>query len=159
MAVLTLSLGGAGVVSAEPSTQPPPPGAPAPDGRPHKRMGFLTPEEQTKLENARKQALANDPSIQADMDAIKQQRELAKQSGVKPTPEERQAMMAKMKGLKEKTDAAMVKADPSIAPIMEKIKAHHQEMMQKFGEKRAAKKDGTGGGQSAAGTPLAPTAK
>lgn len=116
------------------------------------KMDYLTPEEQAKLEAARKKAAETDPSIKADMEALKQEREAMKSSGVKPTPEQRQAMMAKRKAIEEKSEAAMLKADPTIAPILEKVKAHRQEMMAKMGKRG---QDGTKtGGAQAPGTPV-----
>ena len=47
----------------------------------------------------------------------------AHESGQPPTEEEK----TKMHAFREKMDAAMIKADPNVAPIIAKIKAHHHE--------------------------------
>jgi hypothetical protein len=40
-------------------------------------------------------------------------------------------MRQNFKAHREKVDAAMLKADPSVAPILEKVKEHMQERVQK----------------------------
>ncbi len=149
--LLTLALGGPGLVSAQESTTPPQ-GPPAGEGRPKMKMAYLTAEEQAKLEAARNKAVEADPSLKTDMEALKQERQAMKSGGTKPTLEQRQAMMAKAKALEEKSHAAMLKADPTIAPILEKVRAHRQEMMEKMGKRKEGGK--AGGGQQAPGTPV-----
>lgn len=149
-ALFTLALGGSSIVSAQEPTQPPPPGG----ERPKMKMDFLTPEEQAKLDAARKKAMESDPSIKAEFEAMKQQREAAKDSGVKPTPEERKARMEKRRALEDKVHAAMLKADPTIGPILDKVAAHRKEMMKKVREHRGAQ---GASGQNTPGTALAPT--
>lgn len=107
------------------------------------KMDYLTPDEQAKLEAARKKAIESDPSLKAEMEAMKQEHKAMKDAGTRPTPDQRKEMMAKRKAFEEKLDAATIKADPSVAPILEKIKAHRQEMMQKMMERRSDKKNAT----------------
>jgi hypothetical protein len=77
-------------------------------------MGNLTPEERQKMMNARRQAM-NDPSVTAARDKAQ----------------------AASKEFHEAMEAAMLKADPSLKPILDK--------MPKGREGRGAK--GQGGGE------------
>ena len=60
-------------------------------------MGGLTPEEQQELRAARKAAMDANPDLAAEQ-----------------------------KALQDKINAAMIKADPKVAPIIAKLEAAHQ---------------------------------
>lgn len=68
----------------------------------------LTEEERTKMAAAREKALAEQPSLRTEAEEA----------------------WAKLRELQEKLSAAMIKADPSVAPIIEKQKAA---MRERFG--------------------------
>jgi len=80
-------------------------------------MGFLTDAEKAELKKAHDAAITADPSLTTDEDAMK----AAHQAGTPPTDDQK----AQWKAFHEKMDAAMVAADPAVAPILAKIKAHH----------------------------------
>jgi hypothetical protein len=84
-------------------------------------MSFLTDAEKQELNKAHDAALAADPSLateeKANWDAMK----AAHESGTPPTDDQKAAW----KAFRDKMDAAMIKADANVAPIIAKIKAHH----------------------------------
>jgi len=67
-------------------------------------MGNLTPEERDELMAAHQAALAANPNL--DMES--------------------KDLQEKQKALQEKIKAEMIKADPKVAPIIEKLEAAHQ---------------------------------
>jgi len=67
------------------------------------QMGNLTPEERQKVMNARRQAM-NDPSVSSA----------------------REKAQAAQKEFKEALDAAMLKVDPSLKPILDKMPKGHE---------------------------------
>ncbi len=101
---------------ADSATNDAPPGPP-PGGPGGHHMKFLTEAEKAELKKAHEAALAADPSLAKEDADLK----AAHEAGTPPTEEEK----ADMKAFHEKMDAAMVKADPAVAPILAKIKAHH----------------------------------
>lgn len=115
--LLLLTLGAAlacpSLAKADDSTNAPPSGPP-PGG--HRGFGFLTPAERQELKAAREAAFKADPSLQTDQDALKASR----QAGTPPTDAEK----AQWKAFQDKLDAAEIAADPNVAPIIAKMKAH-----------------------------------
>jgi hypothetical protein len=117
--LLLLTLGAAlacpSFVKAQDSTNTPPSGPPP--GAPH-RLAFLTDAERQELKTAHDAAIAADPSLQTDEEALK----ASHQAGTPPTDADK----AKWQAFHDKMDAAMIAADPNVAPILAKIKAHHR---------------------------------
>ena len=106
--------------SNAPSNTPPPDGGPGGDhGGPggHHDMKFLTDAEKAELKKAHDAAIGADPTLGTEEEALK----AAHKPGTPPSADERE----KMHAFRDKMDAAMIKADPAVAPIIEKIKAHH----------------------------------
>ena len=101
---------------AQDSSNTPPPGAPP--GGPH-RLGFLTEAERAELKKAHEAAIAADPSLKTEGESLR----ASHQPGTPPTDAEK----AQFKAFQEKLDAAMIAADPDVAPIIAKIKAHHHD--------------------------------
>jgi hypothetical protein len=84
-------------------------------------MDFLTDAQKQELKAAHDAAVTADPTLgteeEANRDAMKQ----AHESGTPPTDDQKAAWHA----FRDKMDAAMIKADPNVAPIIAEIKAHH----------------------------------
>lgn len=80
-------------------------------------MGFLTDAQKEELKAAREAAFTADPSLKTEADALKASHE----SGTPPSDSDK----ASWKAFQEKLNAAMIKADPNVAPILAEIKAHH----------------------------------
>jgi Spy/CpxP family protein refolding chaperone len=109
------------MLKAQDGPPPPPPGEGGGPGGHHHDLNFLTDTEKAELKKAHDAAIAADPSLAQQEKANQEAMEKAHQSGQPPTEEERTAF----KAFRDKMDAAMIKADPAVAPIIEKIKAHH----------------------------------
>ncbi len=103
----------------------------------------LTEEEKQKLMAAREKALADDPSLKATGEELRGMREKV-QSGAMS----REDAFAKMKEHNDKMNEAMIKADPSVAPIIEKIKA---DMKQRWAGKKGPGGPGGAPGGGAGG--------
>lgn len=84
-------------------------------------MNFLTEAEKAELKKAHDAAVAANPDLAKQEEAFHSQMEQDHQNGTKPD----EATLAQGKSLREQMDAAMIKADPDVAPILAKIKAHH----------------------------------
>jgi hypothetical protein len=90
----------------------------------HKLGRILTAEEHEKLKGVREQVMAANPALKTELDAlISERRELGRDA----TKEEREEFRAKMKAFHEKIQAAMLAADPSVKPILDKIAAARAE--------------------------------
>ena len=102
-----------------PSDTPPPPHGDGGPGGPggHHDMKFLTEAEKAELKKAHEAALAADPTLKTEEEAL----HAAHKPGTPPTDDQK----AQMHAFREKMDAAMIKADPAVEPILAKIKAHH----------------------------------
>jgi hypothetical protein len=84
-------------------------------------LAGLTDAEKAKVKKDRDAVLAADPSLAAEEKTNFEAMQAAHESGQKPTDDQ----IAAMKATHEKIDAAMIKLDPAVAPILAKIKAHH----------------------------------
>jgi hypothetical protein len=124
--LLSLALGAAlacpSLVKADDPTNAPPSGGPppgeGPGGHHDHGMSNLTDAEKAELHKAHDAAIAADPTLKTEEDAIK----ASHQPGTPPTDADKAAW----KAFREKLDAAMIKADPNVGPIIEKLKkAHH----------------------------------
>jgi hypothetical protein len=109
------------LAKADDSTPPsgPPPGG-APGGHhEHHDLSFLTEDQKAELKKDHDAVLAADPSLATEEQSLK----AAHQPGTPPTEEE----MEQMKAFHDKVEAAMIKIDPAVAPIIAEIKAHHKD--------------------------------
>ena len=84
-------------------------------------MNFLTDAEKQEVHQAHDAAVAADPALGTEEKDLMDQMKAARESGEKPSAD----LMAKMHAFREKMNAAMIKADPDVAPIVAKIKAHY----------------------------------
>jgi hypothetical protein len=100
------------LVKAQDSTTTPPSG-----GFHHDHMGFLTDAQKAELKAAREAAFTAHPCLKTEADALK----ASHQPGTPPSDADKASWQA----FQEKLDAAMVAADPNVAPILDEIKAHH----------------------------------
>jgi Spy/CpxP family protein refolding chaperone len=122
--LLVLTLGAALAVPAfaqsADSTNAPPSGPP-PGGFHHDHMSFLTDAEKAELKKAHDAAIAADPSLATEEQSIHEAMQSAHESGTPPSDADK----AQWHAFHDKLDAAMIAADPAVAPIIAKIKAHH----------------------------------
>ena len=66
-------------------------------------------------------AIAADPSLATEDKTIHDQMQADHDAGTPPSDADKAAW----KAFREKMDAAMIKADAAVAPILAKLKAHH----------------------------------
>ncbi len=118
--------------NAAPQTPPPtnaPPNGPPPGEGEHHHGGMLdkilTPEEKAEVMKAHEEALAQNPSLEAEEKDLTDKMREAHESGAMPDPD----LMEQGMEFRQKLHDAMVKADPPVAPILAKLEA----AMPKFG--------------------------
>jgi len=121
--VLTLGAALSSTAFAQPdtTTNTPPPGPPPGEGEHHHGMDFLTDADKQELHKAHDAAIAANPALGTEEESLKSEMEAARESGTPPTDDQKEQWHA----FREKMDAAMIAADPDVAPILAKIKAHH----------------------------------
>ncbi len=73
------------------------------------------------MKKAHDAALAADPNLKAEDEEMKAKMKASHEAGGPPSAEDKAAFDA----FRKKLDEAMIKADPAVEPIIEKIKAHH----------------------------------
>jgi hypothetical protein len=84
-------------------------------------MSTLTPAEQNQLKAAQEKAILDNPNLQTEgMDLM--QKRMALQSGT-ATDADRQAFRTQAMAFASQVRAAMVKADPTIEPVLQKVEA------------------------------------
>ncbi len=133
IAVLTLALGTASVTAAFAQTTPvttptPPTTSVIPQGPGVNNLStVLTPAEKAQLEKDHAAVLAANPDLKTEADSLKAQHEALKSQGANASPDAKTALKAARKELEQKMQIAMLKIDPSVAPILAKLKAAHKE--------------------------------
>ncbi|MEI9998630.1 MAG: hypothetical protein WDO13_05415 [Verrucomicrobiota bacterium] len=102
---------------------PPPPGEGGPGGHHHHHdmFPFLTDAEKAQYKKDHDAVFAADPTLATEGKDLMGQMRDSHDAGEPPSPD----LMAKFKAFQDKVNAAMVKLDPSVEPIIDKIKAHH----------------------------------
>jgi Spy/CpxP family protein refolding chaperone len=127
--LLTLTLGALLacplLATAQTSTSTETPSGPPPGGEGHHHGGpdfkFLTDAEKAELKKAHDAAAAANPDLFKQEEDLHQKMRAAHEAGTPPDP----SLMEQGKTLRDEVDAAMIKADPAVEPILAKIKAHH----------------------------------
>ncbi len=111
---------GATATFAQTSTTP---AAPASEKHHGFGAGVLTPAEQKQLESDRQKALAADPALKSEGESLKEKGKTARAG----TAEDKKAFREEVKTHMAKLNAAVVKLDPSAAPLIAKVQAarHH----------------------------------
>ena len=136
VALLALALGTAGVTATFAQTTTTPtttttdttPAATTPGWHHHHHHGesVLTAAEKAQLKKAKEQALASNGSLQAEHTSLKQQFETLKSQGASATPDQWKALHEQKKAFHAKLKAAELLADPTLAPIFQKLEAAHK---------------------------------
>jgi hypothetical protein len=119
---LALAAGSPTAFAQTTSTPPPAPTTPAPAAAP-----VLTADEKAHLEKVRTEALAANPDLKTEGDNLKAQHKALKAQGTAASDDNKQALKALKKEHDEKMQTAMLKIDPTVAPILAKLKAAHKE--------------------------------
>ncbi len=136
IALLALALGTASVTAAfaqtTPTTTTTPasttPTTPPPTGKgKHNLESVLTPAEKAQLDKDMAAALAANPDLKTEADNLKAQHKALKSQGASASTDDKKALKMQAKEHEQKMQVAMLKLDPSVAPILAKIKAAHKE--------------------------------
>jgi hypothetical protein len=93
-------------------------------------LAILTPDQQVEYAKARAKALADDPLLDAENDALKAQYADVMLHG---TPAQKQAILEKVDAHRLKLRQAMLKEDPNLGPIFAQIDAYISEQKAKGG--------------------------
>ncbi len=109
-------------------------------GRGH--LGFLSAEDRQHLMRVRQQVLAADPDLKAEQESLMKEREYVKNKGADATADDKQTLRNNFLAHSEKMEDAMVKADPTVQPIIDQVKA---KMKERYEQK-------TGGGADSGST-------
>ena len=136
--LLALALGVASVTAAFAQTTPTTPApttptTPAPTGKgdkggKHNLDAILTPAEKAQYDKDMAAALAANPALQTEADNLKAQHKALKKQGASTSPtDDKKALKEQAKEHMQKVEVAMLKLDPSVAPILAKLKAAHKE--------------------------------
>jgi hypothetical protein len=94
--------------------------APAP-AAPPSPIDVLVPEEKAKLSAAHDKALIENTPLRDEEYALKAKADSFHENP--PTPEAKQQFIASFKAYRAKLEVAMLKADPTIQPILDKLHA------------------------------------
>jgi len=81
----------------------------------------LSPDEDQEVNKAHSAALFADPSLAAEEKVLWGKFKAARDSGQRPGPE----VMAELRDYNAKLEAAMIKADPKVEPLLAKLEAAH----------------------------------
>ena len=93
----------------------------------HGRMGFLSAEDRQHLMRVRQQVLVANPDLKTEGESLMKEREYVKNKGTDATADDKQTLRNNFLAHSEKMEAAMVKVDPTVQPILEQVKAHMKE--------------------------------
>ena len=108
------------------------------------RLSFLSAEDRQHFMRVRRQAVERHPELKSEQENLKQEWQALRAQGANAPADDKEKLRNDLRAYNEQLDAAMLKIDPGIQPILEQIKAHRQERFQQGGA-------GSGGGET--GTP------
>jgi hypothetical protein len=94
----------------------------------HQALSILTADQLNEYAKARVKALADDPALNAENDALKEQFADVMVHG---TPAQKQAMMEKVDAHRQKLRQAMLKEDANLGPIFDQIDKSMSELKAK----------------------------
>ena len=102
----------------ESTNAPPPPPAAAPPVRPGSPLSAQEDQEVNKAHSA---ALTADPSLNAEERNLWGKLKAARAAGAGPPPD----LMVELRDFNAKLEAAMIKIDPQVEPLLHKLDAAH----------------------------------
>jgi hypothetical protein len=104
-----------------------------------RRLAFLSADDRAHFLKVREQVLASNPDLKTEQESLMKEREYMKGQGTSASADDRKTFRENFMAHTEKMNAAMLKADPTISPVLDQIK---EKMKERF-EQHAAQ---TGGG-------------
>ena len=112
--------------NAIPTNAAPP--SPASAAAESQALSILTADQIKEYAIARNKALASDPALNAENDALKAEYSDAMLHG---TPAQKQTLLMKVDSHRQKLRAAMLKQDPNLVPIFKRIDASMSQLKAK----------------------------
>jgi len=103
------------------STNTPPNSSPPAAPQPVRPGSPLTAEEDQEVNKAHSAALFADPSLNAEERKLWGELKTARDTGQRPGPD----VMAELRDYNTKLEAAMIKIDPKVEPLIAKLDAAH----------------------------------
>ena len=94
------------------------------------RLNFLTADEKAHLMRVHRQVMAENPDLKTEQESLQKEREYVHGKGTNATADDKGMLRDNFMAHNEKMTAAMVKDDPSVQPILDKVKAHMQKRFQ-----------------------------
>lgn len=95
-------------------------------GGKHHHGSVLTAAEKTQLKTAHDEVIATDPSLKTDADNLKQQFAALKSAGDNATADQKKTLHEQARDFHQKLQAAELKLDPTLAPVLAKVNAMHK---------------------------------
>jgi hypothetical protein len=124
IAAIVSVLGSVWAQQGQPPVNPPPSDKPPGEAPPPPPM--LTEEEKQELHKAHDDALNADSALAAEDKQLRDKMHAAREAKQKPDVE----LMEALKAHHEKVNAAMIKIDPNVAPLIQKAEAAHRRHME-----------------------------
>lgn len=111
---------------------------PAQAGEGQGRLSFLSADDRAHLLKVREQVLASNPDLKTEQESLMKEREFVKGKGADASADDRKTLRENFMAHAEKMNTAMIKADPSVGPIIDQVKAKMKERFQQRSEAGAA---------------------
>jgi hypothetical protein len=94
------------------------------------RLDFLSAEEKAHFLRVRHQVMTDNPDLKTEQESLTKEWQYVRGQGTGASADDKETLRNNFLAHNEKMTAAMVKADPSVQPILDKIKSHRQERFQ-----------------------------
>jgi hypothetical protein len=94
------------------------------------RLSYLSADDRVHLMKVRKQVLESQPDLKTEQESLEKEWKFVKGKGTDATPEDKETLRNNFQAHNEKMNAAMLQADPSIAPVLDQVKAHRQAQLE-----------------------------
>ena len=99
-------------------------------GGENRHLAFLSPADRQHLLKVRREVMRDDSALKTEQDSLQKEREFVKNKGASATADDRKMLMQNFKAHNQNMRDAMLKADPSIAPVLDQVAAKMKEQMQ-----------------------------
>ena len=97
------------------------------------RLNFLSTADRQHFLRVRREAMEAHPELKSEQENLRKEWQALKAQGSNAPAGDRETFRHDLRAHNEQMDAAMLKIDPSIQPILDQIKAHRQERLQQAG--------------------------
>jgi hypothetical protein len=96
----------------------------------HGHLSFLSAEDRQHFMRVRQQVLNDNPDLKTEQESLMKEREYVKNKGTDATADDKKTLRNNFMAHSEKMEAAMVKDDPTVQPIIDQVKAKMKERFQ-----------------------------